>query len=1185
MERRYSPRQEANPIIGYENLSSDQKKILADVHEWLASLLSFPRKTKDEAGSFLPRLDDNRTANVLLIDGGRGIGKTTILLTLLRMWADALRDTAEGALGEVTDVRVTDLLTNRRIIPLGVLDMQPLSGRPALLLQLAGRLYRVAEQLIPSQDKSAPEFPRLLDDDSPASFLAWRTFARAVAIGQEDDPHKRRSEMNPEDFAIELEQAERQRMRIVEQWHRFVDDLLKDLRIHKEKLLPLNVGDDPCFIVPVDDADMNPERGVELLELLRSLWHPRVVFLLTGDSDLFRHLLHNHYKKICPVLPDAKARNLALDVLGKVIPPAQRLRCRVTTSDSYDYLLKARVLHPELERRLARADLRVALPQRWRVLKDLEQSMRAERLTAIEVTHVFFEEAVKGSALSEEDQERLLISAFKRTPNGKGWRVQENVVQMQPASTELDTLSLDEQRAVFWNPAADESWFLRPHSSGSTSPEAGTTAENLPDAIVASLYLAASLASERPHSRIGGSLSPNEYGLISSKFSFGPVSYVFPWPTPQWLEPLLFREFLDAWRDGVTQDYGTLASGPGQKRASLAQQDALERLAALWLETICAMAGHKIEESGTATAASDEDSRRRHWFAIGTCIARIARGEPSPRTQTEAFVWWARNEALFFAAKESGLRQATRTALIDGWLETMSSYIVGEQKDQKYWAMVGYVLAGRIRRIERASINQGPLNEQITHAATKIEARSIKELFLKNKDSIESLKKYVATTYSVDDPHAVLAIALDGMPPDATGIIERRDSYAYLFPGEFVTGLLRQEHYRKHVSLQMSKIWLSAIPAGLERPWGKLWARTKNQFEVILANMASESGFLSEISAKDAKAAWRTVIHTYVCLSIPKLATSLECEIDRLLQTRDFFPRMKAAEPSAETKTHTFQQGKAPFLLHFRMPKLDYGSIQLFLAPAQGMMDMTTSTLLVMVSALYDIVMDEEDSFISLDTTPFLNPILVTAIFDQEFPVPLPAWTMTYDLRTTLQFLESIIESAPIQVVGIEEFCWICGFILFAISSIFHGRQMPSYQSYMDKIRNDRAPSDSPDGYREQYWKMVNDTVALFYYPPLVGHRAAVAREWANLGAPLLAAPESGMSSGSASHWLHAWDGTDNSTERTEVCQRLSEFRMKRAQAALGAEGTEAAARELLNKIDAECPDHAWVTLIERKRK
>ena len=51
----------------------------------------------------------------------------------------------------------------------------------------------------------------------------------------------------------------------------------------------------------------------------------------------------------------------------------------------------------ELARHLAMPELQAALPQRWRVVLDLEQSLHGKHLTEMQVSRTLFEEAVKRS--------------------------------------------------------------------------------------------------------------------------------------------------------------------------------------------------------------------------------------------------------------------------------------------------------------------------------------------------------------------------------------------------------------------------------------------------------------------------------------------------------------------------------------------------------------------------------------------------------------------------------------------------------------------------------------------------------------------------------------------------------------------------------------------------------------------
>lgn len=145
---------------------------------------------------------------------------------------------------------------------------------------------------------------------------------------------------------------------------------------------------------------------------------------------------------------------------------------------------------------------------------------------------------------------------------------------------------------------------------------------------------------------------------------------------------------------------------------------------------------------------------------------------------------------------------------------------------------------------------------------------------------------------------------------------------------------------------------------------------------------------------------------------------------------------------------------------------------------------------------------------------------------------------------------------------------------------------MNFYPIYLDRIerlgRSDHLADKTSDA-DERFWTAIRKLVRAFYDPPLSGHRAAVVREWANLAGPLFAAPETGMPSAAAAKWLQAWDGTDNSIDNPTVRARLSEFRLKRAQASIGSEATIEQAKELLTTVDDANPNHAWVRLVERR--
>lgn len=1209
-EPRISPRKEAAPISKLEKPSETQQTIICEIHDWLTDFLAHEHQPDIDgpgdtvARSFLSSIDAERMNNVLLLNGERGTGKTTLLLTLLQMWKDALRDDAEQAEEQpnfdkkVTslhfDKQVTSLLATRRVVPLPILDLQPLGKQHSLILQLAGRLYRVVSVLDGSNQRDWS------DGSSELSLpkTRWLDFVRAVAIGHEDDPRKRLASSNPEDFAIELETAERRQMNIGRQWSLLVDSLVdrlpqKSVSGLKDGKDPCKVGKSPCFVIPIDDADMNAERGVELVELLRSLWHPRVVFLLTGDSDLLRYLLFNHYKKVCKRLPDTKASQLAADVLGKVIPPGQRWKCLPSEPIGYKFLCDADVLPSTIQDKVKAASLESAFPQRWRVLRDLEQTLRARHLDAVGTTRVLFVEALRDSFLSSEEQARLLKRCFRRTRSGKGLGVDEDVVRMHPVSSERDSLTIDvvdkdPRRAISWSVADDDRWFVRKTDIGEAEKD---DPEELPEELVHALYLAASCASEPRekdgayHYRLGRSLSPHDYDLITSQFRFDRIHYDFPWPMPDWIDPIPFLCFVRAWRVLFADQAGILSSTSRSSEISEKQQDALEVLAEYWITALC-----EFGESGSIpkklpVAPASDDARKARWQSLGRRIGGLAQSTDSPGAQRRAMIDWAQTDAMFFASKESSLRLPTRDALTVGWLEAMCPLIAGEVKDERYWTLVGQVMAGRIQRIQRASAGQGPIAEQINRAKLHIRAQSFKHIFANDVTDDKPVPNGLFQIYQLTDPIAIISLSIDGMQPYASGLLERQEPFSYLFPGQYITESNQQEHFRIQVRLLLSKINLNYLPPGLDGLWSNLWNRIGSHFDVILTNMAAKSSLLSDVMNLDAKDANRKILRRYVEMTMPSLAAGLEGLEDEMNRVEELPGRYPTPSVTSREEFKTLLPVENPAFFSLHVPTLAYEfgvSESLFKDHSK----MNTSTALGLLSTLRDIVVDQEDITITAEAAPTLESLYLVQYQGINYIIPAPNWLCHYDNQLLLLTFDQLGGAIAKMEMRNQPQVWMSGFLLSSVLLIRDTRSSNFHQNYLDKLEKLGAV-DTPTGATldadERFWIAHRKLVRAFYDPPLSGHRAAVVREWANLAGPLFAAPETGMPSPAASKWLQAWDGTDNNIDNSEVRKRLSEFRLKRAQASLGSEATIEQAQELLKKVDDANPNHAWVKLIERR--
>lgn len=283
--------------------------------------------TPEGMNIFLPAIDQVRHNHVFLLDGDRGSGKSTLLVTLIDAWTRVLRrqSLSYGGWGVPN------------LVPL-LLDLHPLPPSTHLLLYLLGRFHRVIEGM-EGRGRDGGDIPAAPWHPEASAELdsrkRWKKFVGAVGLGWDGNLQQRRGHIDPETYVVELEQAELDRLDIRDCFPGFMDALCKEM------MRWAGLPKAPVFLIAVDDADMNPRRSMELLDLVRLLWHQRLVFLLTGDSDLFlialrAHLLGElrHPLRQVPLLGHEdpgtgdirESVRLASEILEKVIPPQNRIR-------------------------------------------------------------------------------------------------------------------------------------------------------------------------------------------------------------------------------------------------------------------------------------------------------------------------------------------------------------------------------------------------------------------------------------------------------------------------------------------------------------------------------------------------------------------------------------------------------------------------------------------------------------------------------------------------------------------------------------------------------------------------------------------------------------------------------------------------------------------------------------------
>lgn len=399
---KYQPRQEAR-VLKFGELTEQQKHAAFEVHALLRGYLGRkyePSKPAKGLRRLLPHIDESRWNQNLLLDGDRGSGKTSLLVTMLQLWSDLLSPDRDDKLADDLKARddlkakVEEWKINQNdwpVVPLSIVDLQPLPEHTPVLLHLAEPLVRVLETIEEQENPEEPA-PAWLGAEHHGlkSRKAWDELVRTIVAGWDDASSERWRRLDPENAEFEINRAVRGHQAVVSSFHAFVDRLIEDFKSCRHI-----GGRTPLFVLSVDDADMNPNRAEELLEALRMLHHPRLVFLLTGESDLFYRIAEERVARTLrsprgrtqedetsPVR-DRLATTLARRVYDKILPPSHRCALPLLGEDQREThlervakLVVKSQLHPThtipIEQILKEPLVGAGLPGHLRVLKDID---------------------------------------------------------------------------------------------------------------------------------------------------------------------------------------------------------------------------------------------------------------------------------------------------------------------------------------------------------------------------------------------------------------------------------------------------------------------------------------------------------------------------------------------------------------------------------------------------------------------------------------------------------------------------------------------------------------------------------------------------------------------------------------------------------------------------------------------
>jgi len=339
----------------YESdLTGEQERCVSQAYALLLELAKQDYSPKGSEGnsawaSVLPHLHKNKNNQVILLDGRRGSGKTTALLHLVSNLKYLFERTINSASNKPKSADFyQNIATNiapfghAAIIPVGIIHLSPIPPDANLFVYLASQFNTARSALEKKYGISGLGANQV----NLRSADKWAAFMSIAGSAWNGNLKERASQLDTDSYAMELEQTEGQRMRFRESFYDLINALSEDMIQGGNEKAPL-------WVIPIDDADMNPHLTKQLLYLLRTLWHPRVAYLLTGDGHLFRHLLRVHVladmaeplrqfawvkREHGPADLIKFSRKLAYDMYDKIIPPSHH--CTIKDVDGDERLDK-----------------------------------------------------------------------------------------------------------------------------------------------------------------------------------------------------------------------------------------------------------------------------------------------------------------------------------------------------------------------------------------------------------------------------------------------------------------------------------------------------------------------------------------------------------------------------------------------------------------------------------------------------------------------------------------------------------------------------------------------------------------------------------------------------------------------------------------------------------------------------
>ena len=225
-----------------------------------------------------------RSPNVLLLDGERGTGKTSLLLTMAHRWnvhsncgVERHDNNPVKYKKRVEQIQHLHLVPDgnlpEQFHPLRILDFDPIPPQMSLI----SGIVHAWQPLVEKYDELT-RFPADCDDEVDTLQDRWEQLFRVATVGWSPVPAAK----GLLEQVLDRQEQVREWQNLGQRWYEFVSEVIRRGKRLKDSH---RLDCAPVFIIMIDDVDLQVERIREVLPALRLLYHPNVAFLVAAHWD------------------------------------------------------------------------------------------------------------------------------------------------------------------------------------------------------------------------------------------------------------------------------------------------------------------------------------------------------------------------------------------------------------------------------------------------------------------------------------------------------------------------------------------------------------------------------------------------------------------------------------------------------------------------------------------------------------------------------------------------------------------------------------------------------------------------------------------------------------------------------------------------------------------------------------